>query len=251
MSRPPPCCTDAAQFGGHRAGIEVFGVGGDAPQRGGELRLGEAVAGFVEVAIALEDATGIGERGEILGRGEAVRFLVGKNVARGCQANGRGHHASEAEVAVSLLRVDQAGDGAGHADGFVADGGSAGDDIAVRVEIHGCGGSGGGLLAVVDEVGRAGMHADEHEAAATQVAGLGKDDGEGESNRDGRVDCIAAGFQDFDTRVGGVVVDADHHRMLRARGLRADDGVRIGRICRRCLSQNRGCRQCEDEGAHD
>ena len=98
----------------------------------------------------------------------------------------------------------------------------------MRVEVHVGGGGGGGLLAVVDEVGVAGVHADEHEAAAAEVAGLGKDDGEGEPDGDGRVDRIAAGLQDFDAGVGGVVVDADHHGVLRGRGRRADDGVGIG-----------------------
>ena len=72
------------------------------------------------------------------------------------------------------------------------------------------------------------VHADEHEASAADVSGLGKDDGEGESYRDGCVDCIAAGFEDFDSGVGGVVVDADDHGVLGGRGRRADDGVGIG-----------------------
>ena len=102
------------------------------------------------------------------------------------------------------------------------------DDFALRVEVHVRRRSGGGLLAVVDEVGFAGVHADEHEAAAADVAGLGKDDGEGESDGDGGVDCVAAGFEDFDAGVGGVVVDGDDHGVLGGRGRRADDGVGIG-----------------------
>ena len=78
-------------------------------------------------------------------------------------------------------------------------------------------------------MGVAGLHADEHESSAADVAGLGKDDGEGESDGDGRVDCVAASFEDFDAGVGGVVVDADDHRVFGGRGRRADDGVRIGR----------------------
>src|ERR1039458_2690433 len=107
----------------------------DAPQRGGEFRLGEAVAGFEKVAVALEDAAGSRERGQVAGAGKVARFLVGENVAFGCQADGRGHHSSEAEAAVGLLRVDQAGDGAGHADSLVAEGGSVRDDVAMLVEV--------------------------------------------------------------------------------------------------------------------
>ena len=72
------------------------------------------------------------------------------------------------------------------------------------------------------------LHADKHEAAAAEVARLRKDDGEGKSNGDGCVHRIAAGFEHFDACVGGVVVDADHHRVPGQRGRRADDGVRVG-----------------------
>jgi len=58
------------------------------------------------------------------------------------------------------------------------------------------------------------LHADEHESSAAEVAGLREDDGQRESYGHRRVHRIAAGFEDFDAGVGGVVVDADHHRVL-------------------------------------
>ena len=53
------------------------------------------------------------------------------------------------------FRVDEAGDGAGDAGGFGADGGHFGDDIAPSVEVHVAGGGGGCFLAEVEEVGPA------------------------------------------------------------------------------------------------
>ncbi len=99
-----------------------------------------------------------------------------------------------------LLRVGEAGDGAGDSAGLVADEGHAGDDVALGVEVHVAAGGGGGLFAVVEEVGFAVLVADEHEAAAADVAGRGIDDGEGEANGDGGVDGVAALLEDLDSR---------------------------------------------------
>ncbi len=55
------------------------------------------------------------------------------------------------------------------------------------------------------------MVADEHEAAAAEIAGLGVDDGEGEADGYGGVDGVAALLQDVDAGVGGVVLDGDDH----------------------------------------
>ena len=118
-----------------------------------------------------------------------------------------------------LLRVGDAGDGAGNSAGLVADERHAGDDVALRVEVHVAGGGGGGLLAVVEEVGFAVLVADEHEASSADVAGAGVDDGEGEVDGDGGVDGVAALLEDLDAGVGGVVLDGDDHGVLGADGL--------------------------------
>ena len=61
-------------------------------ERAGELGLDEAVAGLVEVAVALEEVAGVGELGDSLcGVGEAVRFFVGEDVALGGEADGGRH----------------------------------------------------------------------------------------------------------------------------------------------------------------
>ena len=139
-----------------------------------------------------------------------------------------------------FLRVGEAGDGAGNSAGFVADEGHAGDDVALGVEVHVAGGGGGGLFAVVEEVGFAVLVADEHEAAAADVAGCGIDDGEGEAYGYGCVDGVAALFEDFDAGVGGVVLDGDDHGVL---GTHRDLGRGLGGVL--------GCKCCGENGEFD
>ena len=170
----------------------------------------EAVAGGVEVAVALEDVGGGGELGEVFGV-EVGGLFGGEDEALGGEVDGGGHVLGEGKFAEVFLGVDEAGDGAGDAGGLVADGGEVGDDVLLGVEVHVPGGGGGGFFAVVEEVGFAGGAADEHEAAAAEVAGGGVDDGEGEADGDGGVDGVAAGFEDGEAGVGGVVVDGDDH----------------------------------------
>ena len=119
-----------------------------------------------------------------------------------------------------LLGVGQASNRSGDADGFVAEGGKAGDDVLLGVKVHvGAGGS-GSALAIVEEVGCAGMVADEHEASAAEVACLGKHDGEGETYGHGRIDGVAALLEDCKPGVRCVMVNRDDHGMtlMRFRG---------------------------------
>ena len=196
--------------GRDRPGVEVGGVGGDAAEGFGEDGLGEAVAGLVEVAVALEDVGGGGEVGEGLVF-EVGGFGCGEYVTVRGQFDGGGHVFCESEFAEVGVGEGEAGDGARDAGGEVALGGAAGGDVAGGVEVHVAGGGGGGFFAVVEEVWFAVMVADEHEAAAAEVAGLRVDDGEGEGHGDGGVDGVAALLEDLDAGVGGVVLDGDDH----------------------------------------
>jgi hypothetical protein len=110
-----------------------------------------------------------------------------------------------------LLRVAEAGDGAGDAAGFIAVDGEVGDDSAGGIEIHVARGGGGGLLAIVEEMGGAVFFADEHEAAATDVASGGVDDGKRKAGSDGCIDGVAALFEDCEAGVGCVVLYGDDH----------------------------------------
>ena len=91
----------------------------------------------------------------------------------------------------------------------------AGGLAGLRVEVHVAGGGAGGALAEVDEGGVAVGEADEHEAAASDIAGGGVRDGEREGDGDGGVDGIAAGFEDGLTGVGGVGFARDDHAVAR------------------------------------
>ena len=145
-----------------------------------------------------------------------------------------------------LLRVGKAGDGAGDSAGLVAEDRHARDDVAFGVEIHVAGSRGGGLLAVVKEVGFAVLVADEHEAASAEVAGEGVDDGEGEVHGDGGVDGVAALLEDLDASVSRVVLDGDDH------GVRGAGWFDVGLLgkCGDGDKRDAGC-DCSDAGCRD
>ena len=202
-------------------------------ESGGQQGLFEGVAFVVEVSIALEDFGGDGEAGEVPAV-QTAGFFGGENVAVSGEFDGGGHVLGESELAVVLLRVGEAGDGAGDSAGFVADEGHAGDDVALGIEVHVAGGGGGGFFAVVEEVGFAVVVADEHEAAAADVAGGGIDDCESEADGHGCVDGITALLEDFDACVSSIVLDGDDHGVLSA------DGEGLG--CGSCLGYLFGLR---------
>lgn len=204
---------------------------------------------LVEVAVALEDFGRDGEAGEVAAL-EGVGLFGGEGVAFAGELDGRGHVLREGEFAEVLLRVGEPGDGAGDSAGLVADEGHAGDDVALRVEVHVAAGGGGSLLAVVEEVGPAVLVADEHEAAAADVARCRVDDGEGEADGHGCIDGIAALLEDGDAGVGGVVVDADDHGVPGAGGLLGSRGLGVerGGDERGCDEQGGGA--CEGSRLH-
>ncbi len=50
---------------GHLAVVKILGIGGDAAEGAGQLRLTEGLTLFVELPIALEDALGVGEASQV------------------------------------------------------------------------------------------------------------------------------------------------------------------------------------------
>ena len=97
-----------------RENICLFKIGDDALQGSCEFGLLEGLALFVEVAIALEDPPGLWEIGHAVAV-ERCNFRRGEDEAVGGEADGGRHILSEGELAEVLLRIDQAGDGAGDA----------------------------------------------------------------------------------------------------------------------------------------
>ena len=150
---------------------------------------------------------------------QGAGFLGREDVAVGGEFDGGGHVLGEGEFTEVLLGVGESGDGAGDAGGEVANEGASGDDVAVGVEVHVARGCGGGLFAVVEEVGFAVVVADEHESATANVSGRGIDDGQGEAYGYGCVYGVATLFEDGEAGVGGVVVDGDDHGVFGAGGL--------------------------------
>ena len=121
--------------------------------------------------------------------------------------------------AVLGVSVFHAEHGAGNADGAVAEDGIFGGIPRRGVEVHVAGGGVGGALAEVDEGGAAVGEADEHEAAASDIARGGMSGGEGEGDGDSSVDGVAAGFEDGFTGVGGVGFAGDNHGVAGVDGL--------------------------------
>ena len=102
------------------------------------------------------------------------------------------------------------------------------DDVALGVEIHVLGGSGGRFFAEVDEVSFPGGVAEKKEAASAEISGLRMDDGEREAGGDGGIDGIATRAQHLDAGARGELVDA------------GDDGVRSVRRAQRRGRDGRG-----------
>ena len=96
--------------------------------------------------------------------------------------------------------------------------------LASRVHIASRGG--GSFLAVVQKMGFAVGHANQHEPAATDISGRRMNYRQREARSDGRVDGIASGLQDFDTDLGSKLMHADHHRVL---GMYRMGGPQAGR----------------------
>ena len=229
--------------------VEVGWIGGDAFERAGEVGLEQAIAGFVEIAVALEDAAGLGKFRQVLVVLEGPQFLVAGQITLAGETDRRGHDPGEAQLAEMGLGVGQPGDRPRDARRQAANGRQSGDDVAAAVEVHVGGRGGGSGFAVVQKSGPALVErvvrgADQHEAAAADVARLRQNHGEGEADGHGGIDGVAARAEDFQSGVGGVVVDRDDH------GVRGAHGGLAGYGRGRCLRVG-GRRQCGGEQGED
>ena len=70
---------------------------------------------------------------------------------------------------------------------------------------------------------------DQHEPAAADIAAARVDDGERVADRDRRIDRIAAGLQDAQPGLAGLVLRRDHHAALALR--HGGWGGQCGRAC--------------------
>ena len=98
--------------------------------------------------------------------------------------------------------------------------------LPLRVEIHVARRRCRSLFAVVEKVRLAIGHADQHEAAATDISGRRMHHGQRESGGHRGVDGIAAGLHDLDTGTRCQLVHAHHDGMLRVNRMRGAPGGR-------------------------
>ena len=207
--------------------VERVGILGDAFQSASEFGLLKEIAWLVEIPIAQKNAFRFRKFRQVIVRFEILRIFVGERETVVGELDGGSHYSFDRQPAVLFLRINQAGDGAGNADGPVSDNARifAGfrDDIALRVQIHIFCGRGRRFLAEVDETSLALGVAKEHEAAATEIAGLRMDDGERKAGGDCGIDGIASGVQHFDSGTRCEFVHACHDGL---RGVRRTQGRR-------------------------
>ena len=141
------------------------------------------------------------------------------------------------ELAKAPLRFDQPGHRARNTDRQIANCGSIGNDLALAVEIHIGGRTQGRFFTEVDEVRFTVGQAQHHEAASAQVACVGVDDSQCEANGDRGIHCVASCLQHLQTCITGVVMNADHHGVLRL-GWRNIATLRLAR-CQRGQQRKR------------
>ena len=103
--------------------------------------------------------------------------------------------------------------------------------LPLAVEIHIGGRTQGGFFTKVEEVRLTIGQAQHHEAAAAQVACVGVDDRQREAGGDRGIHRISPRLQHLQARVTGVVMNADHHGVLR--------------LGRRNIRQRAGLAMCE------
>jgi hypothetical protein len=201
--------------------VELFGtVLLEALEGGGEVGLFDDFALFQgRFGAVEEDFGGLREAlhdGDLEGEDD-LHALGGGEAVFGQEAGGF-EDFGPFEFAEFLVGEGEAGDGAGDGGSFVAYALFFGVFVHLRV------GGGGGHFFVVDGGGAPVGHADEHVAAAAEVAGFGVDDGEGDGHGDGGVDGVAALFHDVDADLAGEFVGAGDHAVFGAFGL-GDEGA--------------------------
>ncbi len=196
-----------------------------------ELGLPNHVA-RLEVAAAAETVPDPAARGSEIGmsragpanrvdRGEMIRVHAESVPGR---ADRGFDQASQRERTESVVRRDHAGELAGNRDGatteaarVVSAGGGRKRDVVVRAD------AGRRGLSEVERDRFSGRRIEhEHEPAATETAGIGPRDGEREGGGDRRIDRVASGLQDLDSRLA-------RQRRIRRHGSIGESQGRWGR----------------------
>ena len=125
---------------------------------------------------------------------DRLRYSSTRNPSRASRMAGS-ITAANGSRPIPAMRLGQPGHGSGHAGGEMAGDAPIGR-LAARVEIHVARGPGRRGLPVVERLHRAVAEADDHEAAAAEVARLGVHHRQGEANSDRGIHRVAALLQD-------------------------------------------------------
>ena len=167
------------------------------------------------------------------------------NDAFTCEFHGRAYEPRPRQPAEFAVRKVQAGDGARHTRRLVAESGQLRVRIPVGIEEHVAGRGAWRRLPVIDSGSLSALGVvDEHKAAAADVACPGYRHREGEADRNGGIDGIAAVGENIRTNSRGYAVLGCHHPGRAVFGM-------MHRLVRRdrgtCLGHHRGrpegCRQ--------
>ena len=185
-------------------------VAPDAFERARQFRLHQEFTRLVILAVALEDARGLGEAGQHAAAAQALRKPVGNRKAFGGQVHGGRHQLRPRPFAPLAVRQFEARHGAGHARGAVADHAVLGG-LAGGVQVHIAGGAFGSAFAEIEESRAAVGETHQHEAAAAQVAGRGMRDGQRQTHGHRGIHGVSAGLERGHSGAGGVLLARDHH----------------------------------------
>ena len=216
----------------HRPGVEArSALGGDRLERRGEIVERDVIAGLRDAAVGPQiDARRRRVAGKRLRRQrQGIGDVVVDGEALPRERDRRRDQVGEREFARAVFAPGEleAGDGSRHADRKPGIARLERIGLAVGVEEHVLGRRRRRGLAIVDrdrlvEIGAM----NQHEAAAAEVAGARKRDGEREADRDRRIDGVAAALQDVQPDARGRRLLADDHAML------GDDRTRGGERAR-------------------
>ncbi len=217
---------------GDRTFVKSFrSVAGNRAQRDRKVGLQQILARHQHRAVAVEKnrRARLPARDARLGQRQCVRDIVDDLDPVAGERDRRFDQLGEREFAgpVFFVRQRQSRDGAWHANGqgrvarFLRVG------FAFLVEKHFLGRRGGCSFAIIDRGIFAGLgEMDDHEAAATDIAGARVSHGERKADRDRRIDRIAPAIKNFDADAGGALLLRDDHAVAGRDGLRRRDDRR-------------------------
>ena len=191
-----------------------------------KLALAEALARFVRSSIAQKDAARRSEERQPCARAQAIRQTLAYREALAGESNSRLDEFGPRPGAVFLPRKVEASDRTRYSNRAISDDTVVGG-FAVVTEEHVSGRGGRRSLPKIDEGGVAIRETDQHETAASNVAGYRMRNSQDEAHSNRRVDGIAALSQNSKAGHGGVVLRRNDHRVSSpggfAAGSRASD----------------------------